>query len=308
MIIKKRDPKQADIDELTSLLSLPLPENKKFLIERELRFVKSGARSEKDSAYYIDFYHASSPRWAIIHDLRLEYLDRVAQIDHLLINRFFDMYVLESKSFSYGVKITDTGEFLVYDGKKYVAIESPIEQNKRHQIVLEQVIKKYDLMPKRLGITISPTLLCYVLVSPKSRVVRPAKERFDTSMVIKADTLRTIIDKRYDEISNIAVLTAASKMSSFQTVVEMAKRLAALHKPSKRDYRKRFGIEEPASTWPSTSQSSKTGQSKRYYCSKCKKTITQRVAKFCWDNEQRFGGRAYCLDCQKAFSLHNTGG
>jgi len=42
MIIKKRDSKQAEIDEITTLLSVPLPENKKFLIERELRFIKSG--------------------------------------------------------------------------------------------------------------------------------------------------------------------------------------------------------------------------------------------------------------------------
>ena len=42
MIIKKRDSKQAEIDELTTLLSVPLPDNKKFLIEQELRFIKSG--------------------------------------------------------------------------------------------------------------------------------------------------------------------------------------------------------------------------------------------------------------------------
>jgi hypothetical protein len=33
MIIKKRDSKQAEIDELTTLLSVPPSENKKFLIE-----------------------------------------------------------------------------------------------------------------------------------------------------------------------------------------------------------------------------------------------------------------------------------
>jgi hypothetical protein len=48
MIIKKRDSKEADIKELTSLLSLPLPDNKRFLIERELRFVKSGEKGERD--------------------------------------------------------------------------------------------------------------------------------------------------------------------------------------------------------------------------------------------------------------------
>lgn len=156
MIIKKRDSKQAEIEELTTLLSFPLPENKKFLIERELRFIKSGDRGENDSAYFIDFHFASSKNWAVIHDLRLEYKNQVAQIDHLLINHILNVYVLESKNFSYGIKITDTGEFLVNYKNKYFSIESPIEQNKRHLIVLEQIFNKYDVMPKRLGITILP--------------------------------------------------------------------------------------------------------------------------------------------------------
>jgi hypothetical protein len=301
MIVKKRDSKEADINELTSLLSLPLPDHKRFLIERDLRFMKSGEQGEQDSAYYIDFYHASSPNWVVIHDLRLEYLDMVAQIDHLLINRFFEIYVLETKNYSYGIKITDTGEFLVDNGGKYLSIESPIEQNKRHQAVLEQVIKKYDIMPKRLGITIRPNFRCYVLVSPRSRVVRPDKERFDTRMLIKADTLRTIIDESVNEMSNIAVMTAASKMSSFDAVKKAATRVAALHRPIKIDYRKRFGIYDAAPAQKSESREATKSTSKRFYCFNCKKTITAKVAKFCWDNPKRFGGKAYCFDCQNGF-------
>jgi hypothetical protein len=305
MIIKRRDSREANIEELTALLSLPLPKNKKFLVQRELRFIKSGVRGEKDAAYYIDFEFARSKRWAVIHDLRLKYLNRVAQIDHLLINRFFDIYVLESKNFNYGVKITETGEFLVSDGEKYYAIESPVEQNKRHQAVLEEVIRKCEVMPKRLGIAISPSFHCYTLVSPKSLVDRPAKARFDTSSVIKADGLRTAIDERVDKMSNISALALAGKVSSFETVVEVARRLAALHSPFKMDYRKRFGIEEP----PSSSRvrdtrrapAISTKPARQFYCFKCKKAITEKVAKYCWDNEQRFGGRAYCFDCQKQF-------
>jgi hypothetical protein len=302
MIIRKRDSKQAEIDDLAKLLSIPLPENKKFLIERELRFIKSGDQGEKDAAYFIDFHFASSERWIVLHDLRLEYQDKVAQIDHLLINCFFDIYVLESKNFSYGLKIIDTGEFLVNNGKNYLAIESPIEQNKRHQIVLEQVIKKYDIMPKRFGITLIPSFYSYVLVSPKSRVVRPNRSQFDTSMVIKTDTLRSAIDKRVDRMNGISVLTTASKISSFEVVIEMAKRLAALHRPFKTDYQKRFGIEDRSLSRTGTKNSIDIQSSKQFYCFKCKKTITEQVAQFCWDNKQRFHGKAYCFDCQKAFS------
>lgn len=301
MIIKKRDLK-ADIKELTELRSLSLPENKKASIERKLRLIKSGEQGEKEATYFIDFHFASSKRWAVIHDLRLEHRDRVAQIDHLLINRLFDIYILESKNFSRGLKISGAGEFLTNDGTKYSAIESPIEQSKRHQIVLEEVIRKYDIMPKRIGITISPSFHCYILVSPTSRVVRPAGDRFDTSMIIKADTLRTVIDERVDKMSGISVLTSASKISSFDAVLEVAKRLVALHKPITINYRKQFGIEALSSPQPRNTQKADTESLKRYYCFKCKKTIVERVAHFCWDNKQRFGGRAYCRDCQKVVS------
>ncbi|MDP3112322.1 MAG: nuclease-related domain-containing protein [Thermodesulfovibrionales bacterium] len=297
MLIKKRDSKEAEIKELTSLLSLPLPENKRFLIERELRLVKSGDKGENDSAYFIDFEFASSKRWAVIHDLRLECRNRVAQIDHLLINHCFDVYVLESKNFSYGVKITGAGEFLVSYNNKYFSIESPIEQNKRHIIVLESVFQQYDIMPKRLGMTIKPNFISYIMVSPKSRVVSPSKDRFDATMVIKADMLRTTIDKNVEKMNALSVFATASKISSFETLKGAAQRLAKLHKPIKVDYRKRFEIEDKQIA----SQFSEVRQSKKFFCFKCKTTITPKVATFCWDNKKRFGGKAYCFDCQKNF-------
>jgi hypothetical protein len=301
MIIKQRDSKEADIAELKALLALPLQDNKKFLIDRELRLIKSGERGEKDAAYFIDFHFAQSERWAVIHDLRLEHKGRVAQIDHLLINRLFDIYILESKYFSHGVKITETGEFLVQDGIQYMAIESPIEQNKRHRIVLEEVIRNSGIMPRRLGITIRPSLHCYILVSPKSRVVRPARKRFDTSMIIKADSLTTAIDERVDKINDISVWTSGVKISSLEKVLKVAEELASLHRPLKIDYAKRFGVKAPRHSKSEEKIGAVANPSKSFYCFKCKKTITQKVARFCWDNSQRFGGRAYCFDCQKQF-------
>jgi hypothetical protein len=302
MLIKKRDSKQIDIEELTKLLSESIPENKKFLIERELRFMKSGIQGETDATYFIDFHFASSNNWAVIHDLRLEHQGRIAQIDHLLINRFFNVHVLESKNFSYGVKINDAGDFLINYKNQYFSIESPIEQNKRHIIILEQIFKQYDVMPKRLGITLIPTFKSYILVSTKSRVIRPSKEKFDTSMVIKADTLRTQIDRDLDKMSNVSVLTAACKIVSSETLKEVAQRLVAVHKPAIINYRKRFGLED-VKPQQNVTAPTHTQASKYFYCYRCKKTITEKVAKFCWDNKQRFHGKAYCFDCQKALSI-----
>jgi hypothetical protein len=159
MIIKTMDSKQQELKELSALLAEDLSPNRRFLIERELKAMLTGVQGEEDSGYYIDFYFGNAENWAVIHDLRLEHQDQVAQIDHLLINRIFNFYVLESKNYSYGIKITSEGEFQAYYGKRHLGIPSPVEQNKRHIRLLELFLKAHDILPKRLGFTINPTTL-----------------------------------------------------------------------------------------------------------------------------------------------------
>jgi hypothetical protein len=205
MLIKARDNHDVDVETLRVLLDRQLPAKQRFLIEREIKCIGSGARGEESSAYYIDFRYKDSENWAVIHDLRLEHRGFVAQIDHLLINRFLDIYVLESKNYYYGIKITPEGEFLVWNGKTFIAIESPIEQNKRHIDLLDKLLQQTGIVPTRLGIPISPSFLNYVMVAPNSRVDRPAKAKFDTDMVIKADALMAAINKRIDSTSPAGV-------------------------------------------------------------------------------------------------------
>ena len=275
---------------------MPLSENKRFLIERELQFLKSGEQGEKDSAYYIDFIYSASKNWAVIHDLRLEFDGKVAQIDHLMINRLFDMYVLETKNYSDGLKITSTGEFQITCNNKRCAIESPIEQNNRHIYLLEKIIKAREIMPVRFGIPIPPTFKSFILISPKSRVIRPDPESFDTSMVIKADTIETSILNNLNKRSVLAIYAVGTKMVTTDTLMTVARKIKMLHKPGRTDYKKKFGIEEQ----PKADDKSKE-QKKAYFCFKCKKGITEKVAKFCWDYPKRFGRKAFCFDCQKEF-------
>ena len=123
MLIKEKDCVEQNIRELTTIQeSANLSSAKLAKIERELKLLTAGNNGEQDSAYFIDFYYKQSQNWAVIHDLRIEYGDWVAQIDHLLINRFFDFYVLETKSYRYGIKITDRGEFLAWTGKSILLL------------------------------------------------------------------------------------------------------------------------------------------------------------------------------------------
>ncbi len=306
MIIKKMDSKQEEVEELSSLIKEEITPNQRFLMERELKAMKNGVHGEEDSAYYIDFYFENAKNWAVIHDLRLTHEGQVAQIDHILVNRFFDMYVLESKNYSYGIKITPKGEFQAYYGKQFYGIPSPIEQNKRHIHLLDRFLKDYEVLPKRLGANISPKLKSLILISPKSIISRPPEKKFDASMVIKADMLRTKIDEEVNKLNPIGVFASIGKISSSSTIEEVARKLVSFHKPFKIDFRAKFGL--PAQIPPmlqetpvQVKEEQMSFTSSNFFCAKCKKQISEKVAKFCWQNKGKFKGRAYCFECQKAF-------
>jgi len=302
MIIKSRDPKDRDIAELDALLKQADAPGKRFLIERELRAMKAGIAGEEDCAYYINFYFGKSDNWCVIHDLRIEHQGRVAQIDHLLINRLFDIYVIESKNFSYEVVINESGEFILKSGSHSFGIPSPIEQNKRHIFLLEKFITAHGFTPGRLGIPIVPRYRSLILMSPKSVITRPDRKTFDTDMVIKADTLRTKIDEFVDRMNPLQDLAAIGKFSKIKIVAEFAQSLQSHHSSTSTDYRKKFGIHpahDPIQTVIDRSNGTEEQGEKKYYCFKCRTAIPDNVARFCWNNKERFGGKAFCYECQR---------
>src|SRR3546814_7968119 len=97
MLIKSADDQGVELQALEQRAAGKGPDAAR--AAKELRNRRAGLKGERDSAYLIDFDYASSPNWAVIHDLRLEHGSRTAQIDHLLINRWMDVYVLETKHF-----------------------------------------------------------------------------------------------------------------------------------------------------------------------------------------------------------------
>lgn len=242
MILKQKDSRDDDIKELKRLLGLKLTAKQRSQVERELKCLQSGERNEKNSAYYLDFSYKNSKNWAVIHDLRIEHRGLVAQIDHLLINRFLDVFVLESKNFYYGIKITPEGEFLVWSGKEYQAIESPIEQNNRHVKALQMSVTDRNLGPQRLGFAIPIAYKNVVLLSPTSKIIRPDSAPFDLSSVQKADAFISALEKIMDNKSIIA----APKIIGSDTLQEFAEKLVRLHRPASFDYAAKFGIQEMA--------------------------------------------------------------
>ncbi|GFO68220.1 hypothetical protein GMLC_17990 [Geomonas limicola] len=302
MIIKKADNRDTDVLELKRLLECQLSAKQRFLIEREIKCIGSGIRGEESSAYYINFRYHDSQNWAIIHDLRLEHNGFAAQIDHVLINRCLDIYVLESKNYYYGIKISPEGEFSVWNGKAYVGIESPIEQNKRHISLLDKAIVQRGLLPTRLGLTMPAAYHNYVLVAPNSRIDRPSAAKTDFSSVIKADALVDAIGKRVDAMGVVGTLATAAKMVSSETLESFARSLIRLHRPSKYKYAEKFGVTLPEAKTEVTKEPapSRGGNDVNIVtCETCGTEVESKVVNFCKMNKAKFAGKTLCQICQR---------
>lgn len=188
MKIKDAKGSDDDLETLQGLLDQTgLAARTRADIQSEIRRVRAGAKGEREAAYEIDFYHGPSRNWAVIHDLRIEHEGRVAQIDHVLIGRFLDVWVCETKSFSEGVAINEQGEFTRFFNSKPEAIPSPLERNRKHMLVLERILASDKVtLPTRLGMKLRPRLRSVVLVSKGARITRPKAKIDELDRIVRA--------------------------------------------------------------------------------------------------------------------------
>jgi hypothetical protein len=241
MLLKAPDAKEALLVELDRLARVaPLPQKRQ--IAEEGRILRAGLKGEQESAYLLDFGLKASRNTAIIHDLRLDLNGRVAQIDHLLLHRTLNVFVLETKHFQAGLKITEDGEFLRWNAstKTYEGMPSPLAQNERHVAVLKDAFDRIDL-PTRLGVRLTPVFLSYVLVSPRAWIKRP--KRFDSSHVLKADMFS--VEDELNKRGLIKGLGHLTRLVGSATLRAIGRQLVALHTPATIDYAARFGIAKP---------------------------------------------------------------
>lgn len=324
MIIKEPDDKSLQIRQLEQLLTHPAAnaETKK-KIEQELRNMRAGMKGEAEAAYEMKVWLGESKNWLVINDLRIEHNGLVAQIDHLVINRFLMFWVCESKHFSEGVAINEHGEFSAFYGSKPYGVPSPIEQNRRHITIFNRLIESGGLpLPTRLGFTIKPTFHSAILVSKGARISRPNADIPGLDSIVKNDQLRKVIEGEMDKTSSLNV----AKMVSPETLDGIAHQIVALHKPASFDFAAKFGLtglpvakelvqttkpakapEKPAKPTPSIEAASteavaapaEAKEKQKLVCVTCNESVAYNVAKFCWFNKPKFGGKIYCVDCQK---------
>lgn len=175
MIIKNAADRDVDLAILEGLQARPdVPVETKKRIKQEIKNIHAGLKGEREAAYEMEFTYGTSKFWMLIHDLRIEVAGQFAQIHHIVISRFLEIWVCESKHFSEGLAINEHGEFSAFYNSKPYGVPPPIEQNRKHIAVLESVFKKGIVkLPTRLGFDIKPSFNSLILVSKRARITRP---------------------------------------------------------------------------------------------------------------------------------------
>jgi len=273
-------------------------------IEAEIRQVQAGAKGEADAAYEIELWFGRSKNWATIHDLRIEIGGLAAQIDHLLINRLAEVWVCESKHFAEGVSVNEHGEWTRWWRGRQEGIASPIEQNRRHILLLERAFDDGLVpLPRRLGLVpLKPSFRSLVLVSNNARIGRPTRRIDGLDQVLKADQLKTRLFDEYDR-------TPAWKIAGVigaEGLEKLARDLVALHRPATINWAARFGLSTlpgrptapftPGSEAPAiTAASSSRPWLVKFDgpCSSCGRQLA-RGTPAVWSRTKH---KMYCVDC-----------
>lgn len=302
MLIKEKDKNQEQVDYLNDLLERNLPDDKKQFIERELKCLYSGDKGEKTSAYYLDFDFRDSKNWALIHDLRLQHNGDVAQIDHLLIGRMMDIYVIETKNFSSGVSISDEGDFSYFYNNKPCSIPSPIAQNDRHIKLLDRFLSDNKLYPKRLGVSLKPNYRNIVLISPESRLTKPKKGVFDCSAVMKSDKFSGYFKDDIDSDDTLNTMVSIAKVISVDSLRSFAESLAFCHEPLTTDYNRKFAVNLEGTV---TSINIKPEEFPA--CPSCGGEMVKRVVKKGKNVGKEFWGCKSYPKCKATFELIESG-
>jgi Nuclease-related domain len=310
MQIKPADNRSGDIATLEGLVArdglLPL---KRKEIERELRNLRAGIAGERAAAYEMELYFGRSKNFMTIHDLRFDVGGYVAQIDHLILNRLGEVWICESKHFAEGVSVNDHGEWSMYWQGQPQGIPSPIDQNRRHALLLERVFDDGRVpLPKRFGLApMKPILRSLVLVSNNARIGRPPRAVAGIDEVIKVEKLEQRVRGALDDAPTIRI----ARMMGTEGLEKFARGLSALHEPSNVNWTARFGLTRLEGDIPTVEHLSPQVRPLKaanaaatrprrsgHKCAACGDAVTFAVVRYCWNNSARFAGNVYCMGCQ----------
>ena len=204
-----------------------------------------GAWGEQQSAYYLDFHFNKSKNSILLHDLRIVFSDgTTAQIDHLLINRFLDIYVLESKNWN-SLTVDDRGDCNVWENRRPIGVASPLLQAQRHVEVLQRA---FQIDEQLRSLAPQQEFKPRVLLATGCHLKAPHHRQW----YIKADAFHSAWKKEINNEPILKTVFSATRFISRETLIKIGTILTEIHNPGRRNWRARFGLLPPIPAGPSS--------------------------------------------------------
>lgn len=311
MVIKPIDDKSKRQKLLTELITSPkLSADQKKWLKKELNIFNKGIRGEAEAAHYLDSYFKDNENHVLLHDLRLAVEDDVAQIDHLIISRGGNIYLIETKNYSGNLSINDHGEFTVQYDQDAFGVPSPLEQSRRHERILRKVFANLKITGR---VDTDLNFVHLVLMHPKAIIRRPAASAFDTSFLLKADQFPTWHKNFIENRNASGFMSSLINLRSSSAIKEWGELIKGQHKPKglldlpefiapKPIEQKNSEPRKPdVSSQKNPHENSAVTTAKQLICAHCGVKIDYAVRQYCWRNPARFNGLQYCREHQALF-------
>jgi len=209
--------------------------------ERDARWQRAGLQAEKDMAYHLRVFFADRKPFAVFNNLKIEHNGLSTQIDHLVLTRW-TAYFIESKSVSQVIMVNEHGEWARVYNRRYMPIESPVEQSRRHQETLYNFLwaNRDQFQGSFLGLTWNIKRLLtpvhFIAISTHGQIKGRGRRKFPD--VKKADQIPAAI-LAYHESLNTGLLSNSDRdedmdafsRKSFPSVIEFLLRSNVAQSP-----------------------------------------------------------------------------
>ena len=177
---------------------------------KDANIQRAGLRAEKQMAYYLDVHFGGSRQLVVFHNLKVEHRGLTAQIDHLVLSRW-SAYFIETKSVGGAININADGQWARVYGKTYKNMESPIEQSRRHESQLFDLMEDHEgeFKNKQLGMLqthFSRTIESHhlVAVSVKAKIQGGGKKKV-AKHLWPLDQICQFIEKNHFKVRNTLI-------------------------------------------------------------------------------------------------------
>ena len=161
------------------------------------KFELTGRKAEEQMAFYLRRFFGSSADVDVLNYLRIDLNGEVAQMDHLVLHPF-GLLIVESKSVSEGVQITDDGQWMRWFNRKPSGMASPITQAQLQGRLLKELLEK---TVKQKGFFDQIRLDVLVAISDGGTITWPKSGALPE--VCKADQVPDRINNRIEQFRKL---------------------------------------------------------------------------------------------------------